>query len=93
MNILIIGGAGFLGANLVRRCLQDPANKVTVLDLLDPQLKALSDELVDIEYLFGGEGSQGFPFLSVAPLTATYLAWVLVWVAMVFVFMGEDLKP
>ena len=40
MNILIIGGAGFLGANLARRCLQDPANKVTVLDLLDPMLKA-----------------------------------------------------
>ena len=45
MNILVIGGAGFLGANLVRRCLQDPANKVTVLDLLDPQLKATTNNL------------------------------------------------
>jgi len=45
MNILIIGGAGFLGANLARRCLQDPANQVTVLDLLDPQLKATTANL------------------------------------------------
>jgi UDP-glucose 4-epimerase len=40
VNILIIGGAGFLGANLVRRCLQDPANRVTVLDSLEPRLRA-----------------------------------------------------
>ena len=33
---------------------------------------------------FGGADVQAFPFLSVAPLTATYLAWVAVWVAMVF---------
>jgi UDP-glucose 4-epimerase len=45
MKILIIGGAGFLGANLARRCLQDPANQVTVLDLLDPQLKATTANL------------------------------------------------
>jgi ABC-type transport system involved in multi-copper enzyme maturation permease subunit len=33
---------------------------------------------------FGGEDGQAFPFLSVAPLTGTYLAWVVVWVAMVW---------
>ena len=33
---------------------------------------------------FGGEDGEAFPFLSVAPLTATYLAWVAVWVAMVW---------
>ena len=32
MNILIIGGAGFLGAHTVRRCLREPENRVTVLD-------------------------------------------------------------
>jgi ABC-type transport system involved in multi-copper enzyme maturation permease subunit len=32
---------------------------------------------------FGAE-MEGFPFLSMAPLTATYLAWVAVWVAMVW---------
>jgi ABC-type transport system involved in multi-copper enzyme maturation permease subunit len=33
---------------------------------------------------FGDEGGQVFPFLSVAPLTVTYLGWVAVWVAMVW---------
>jgi hypothetical protein len=31
-----------------------------------------------------GPARNGFPFLSVAPLTATYLAWAAVWVAMVW---------
>jgi ABC-type transport system involved in multi-copper enzyme maturation permease subunit len=33
---------------------------------------------------FGDEGGQAFPFLSAAPLTVTYLAWAVVWVAMVW---------
>jgi ABC-type transport system involved in multi-copper enzyme maturation permease subunit len=33
---------------------------------------------------FGDEGGQAFPFLSPAPLTAAYLAWAAVWVAMVW---------
>jgi ABC-type transport system involved in multi-copper enzyme maturation permease subunit len=33
---------------------------------------------------FGGEQVEGFPFLGVAPLTMTYLAWAAVWVAMVW---------
>jgi UDP-glucose 4-epimerase len=45
MNILVIGGAGFLGANLVRRCLVDPSNRVTVLDSLDPKLRATAVNL------------------------------------------------
>jgi UDP-glucose 4-epimerase len=48
MNILIIGGAGFLGANLVRRCLQEPGHVVTVLDSLEPRLKATTDTLRDV---------------------------------------------
>jgi UDP-glucose 4-epimerase len=40
VNILILGGAGFLGANLVRRCLKDPKNNVIVLDSLEPALKS-----------------------------------------------------
>ncbi|HEX2047146.1 MAG TPA: ABC transporter permease subunit [Acidimicrobiales bacterium] len=31
-----------------------------------------------------GNDAQAFPFLSAAPLTATYLAWAVVWVAMVW---------
>jgi ABC-type transport system involved in multi-copper enzyme maturation permease subunit len=33
---------------------------------------------------FGDDGGQAFPFLSVAPLTTAYLAWAVVWVAMVW---------
>ena len=36
MKVLIIGGAGFLGSNLVRRCLAEKSCKVTVLDSLEP---------------------------------------------------------
>ena len=48
MNILIIGGAGFLGVNLVRRCLREPDVKVTVMDSLDPHLHATTMNLQDI---------------------------------------------
>ena len=30
-----------------------------------------------------GRAMEGFPFLSQAPLTATYLAWTAVWVVLV----------
>lgn len=45
MNILIIGGAGFLGANLVRRCLAEQNVRVTVMDTLEPHLHATIDNL------------------------------------------------
>lgn len=48
MNILIIGGAGFVGANLVRRCLSQPEVQVTVMDSLDPHLHATVANLSDI---------------------------------------------
>lgn len=48
MNILIIGGAGFLGTNLVRRCLQGLDNQVTVLDSLEPHLRATTDNLREV---------------------------------------------
>jgi ABC-type transport system involved in multi-copper enzyme maturation permease subunit len=32
----------------------------------------------------GGSNAEAFPFLSAAPLTATYLVWAAVWVAMVW---------
>ena len=57
MNILIIGGAGFLGANLTRRCLQEENTKVTVLDSLDLRLgstlESLEEILDDIEFIQG----------------------------------------
>ncbi len=39
MKILIIGGAGFLGANLVRFCLRQAGAEITVLDSLEPKLR------------------------------------------------------
>ncbi len=48
MNILILGGAGFLGCNLVRRCLHDKNNNVTVIDSLDPRLKSSFENLKGI---------------------------------------------
>jgi UDP-glucose 4-epimerase len=48
MNILIIGGAGFLGANLVRRCLKEPGNNITVLDSLEPRLRATTASLREV---------------------------------------------
>jgi UDP-glucose 4-epimerase len=36
MKVLIIGGAGFVGSNLVRRCLAKPSCQITVMDSLEP---------------------------------------------------------
>jgi UDP-glucose 4-epimerase len=48
MKILIIGGAGFLGANLVRRCLAEPDVQVTVMDSLDPHLRSTTKNLQEV---------------------------------------------
>jgi UDP-glucose 4-epimerase len=48
MNVLVIGGAGFVGVNLVRRCLGEPGMKISVLDSLDPLFHSTKDNLKDI---------------------------------------------
>src|ERR1043165_261146 len=48
MRILVIGGAGFLGANLVRRCLAEPGVEVTVMDSLDPHLRSTTTNLQEV---------------------------------------------
>ena len=49
MKVLIFGGAGFVGSNLVRRCLGDPRNDITVVDSLTPQLHSTTESLLDIQ--------------------------------------------
>jgi UDP-glucose 4-epimerase len=62
MRILIVGGAGFLGANLVRRCLQDPGNRILVLDSLEPRLRASTATLAEVwdrvEFVRGSMGDE-----------------------------------
>jgi len=48
MNVLIIGGAGFLGANLVRRCLAEGDVRLTVMDSLDPHLHSTVRNLQEV---------------------------------------------
>ncbi|MBM3249797.1 MAG: NAD(P)-dependent oxidoreductase [Candidatus Omnitrophica bacterium] len=55
MNILILGGAGFVGNNLVRRCLREKKHNLTVVDSLDARLKSdiefLNEERGEIEFI------------------------------------------
>lgn len=48
MKILIVGGAGFLGSNLVRFCLDQPGTEITVLDSLEPHLRATTAHLAPL---------------------------------------------
>jgi UDP-glucose 4-epimerase len=48
MRILIIGGAGFVGANLARKCVSKGVHSVTVLDSLEPRLSATADNLQEL---------------------------------------------
>jgi len=48
-RVLIIGGAGFLGSNLVRAYLNGSGTAVTVLDSLDPRFLSSRESLRDVE--------------------------------------------
>ncbi|MAF13914.1 MAG: hypothetical protein CMI53_03405 [Parcubacteria group bacterium] len=47
-KVLILGAAGFLGSNLVRRVLQEENIAVTAVDSLDPKLLSTKDTLADV---------------------------------------------
>ncbi len=48
MKFLIIGGAGFLGSNLLRHVIAQPGAEVTVMDSLDPHLHATTQNLREV---------------------------------------------
>lgn len=47
-NILILGAAGFLGSNMVKRALQEDNVSVTAVDSLDPDLYSTADNLKEV---------------------------------------------
>ncbi|GAB3350886.1 ABC transporter permease [Modestobacter lapidis] len=47
-------------------------------------MNAFQDPSAIVEFGGADQGAGAFPFLSMAPLTLTYLAWAAVWVAMVW---------
>src|SRR5437870_4838232 len=47
-NVLILGGAGFLGSNLARRCLAEPDTRVVVADSLESLLGSTTGNLESI---------------------------------------------
>jgi hypothetical protein len=51
-------------------------------------MHALQDPSVFVT--FGGTDVAAFPFLSSAPLTASYLVWAAIWVAMVWALAAKS---
>jgi len=85
MNILILGGAGFFGANLVRRCLSDNKNRVTVVDSLDPRLKSSLENLQEV--------SASIEFIKGDIRDSTLMERVVKGQEVIFQLRGADLSP
>jgi ABC-type transport system involved in multi-copper enzyme maturation permease subunit len=82
----IAGVVGAIGASLGNEAV---ARVGTVSRMLLPTdglwrgaMRAFQDPSALVE--MGGSEAEAFPFLSAAPLTATYLVWAAVWVAMIW---------
>ena len=82
----IAGVVGAIGASLGNAAV---ARVGTISRMLLPTdglwrgaMRAFQDPSALVE--FGGTEGQAFPFLSVAPLTVTYVVWAAVWVAMIW---------
>jgi hypothetical protein len=79
----VVGGLGAsLGNDAVARVGTFSRMLLPTDGLWRGAMHAFQDPTALVE--FGGQEVEAFPFLSVAPLTATYLAWAAVWVAMVW---------
>ena len=94
----IAGVVGAIGASLEN---ESVARVGTISRMLLPTdglwrgaMRAFQDPSAIVQ--FGGSDAEAFPFLSAAPLTATYLVWAAVWVAMIWAlaassFLRKDL--
>jgi ABC-type transport system involved in multi-copper enzyme maturation permease subunit len=79
----VVGGLGeSLGNDAVARVGTVSRTLLPTDGLWRGAMHAFQDPSALVE--FGGSDAEAFPFLSAAPLTATYLAWAAVWVAMVW---------
>jgi ABC-type transport system involved in multi-copper enzyme maturation permease subunit len=80
----VVGGIGAsLGNDSVERIGTVSRMLLPTDGLWRGAMHAFQDPTALLEFGGGSEG-EAFPFLSAAPLTATYLAWAAVWVAMVW---------
>jgi ABC-type transport system involved in multi-copper enzyme maturation permease subunit len=79
----VVGGIGeSLGNDAVARVGTVSRMLLPTDGLWRGAMHAFQDPIALIE--FGGSEGEAFPFLSAAPLTAAYLVWAAVWVAMVW---------
>lgn len=94
----VAGVVGGIGASLGNDSVERVGTVSRVLLPTDGLWRGAMHALQDPTALLrlGDEGGQAFPFLSAAPLTPAYLAWAVLWVAMVWglaaaAFVRKDL--
>lgn len=93
----VVGGVGSsLGNDAVGRIGSVSRMLLPTDGLWRGAMHAFQDPTALVEFGGGAEEAGAFPFLSAAPLTAAYLLWAAVWVAMVWAlaarsFLREDL--
>jgi ABC-type transport system involved in multi-copper enzyme maturation permease subunit len=82
----VAGVVGGVGASLGNESVERVGTVSRVLLPTDGLWRGAMHSFQDPSALLqlGDEGGQAFPFLSSAPLTAGYLAWSVLWVAMVW---------
>lgn len=82
----VAGVVGAIGASLGNEAIARVGSVSRMLLPTDGLWRGAMNAFQDPSALavFGGEEGQAFPFLSIAPLSAAYLGWAAVWVAMVW---------
>jgi hypothetical protein len=82
----VAGVVGGIGASLDNETVERVGTVSRVLLPTDGLWRGAMHAFQDPSALvqFGGQDAEAFPFLSAAPLTVAYIAWVAVWVAMVW---------